>query len=155
MGDLGELGTPHEAYEDSFGYFGARIRLNPDLTDLTLIKVMRARRDINEDSTGADALDATEGLLAAMLHSEDVAPFWDLVESNRQDTDDLGDLVEKLVTVVSGRPTKRPSSSSTGRASTGERSGAGSSSPGERLEAQGRPDLALIVALAEESRASA
>lgn len=153
MTSLGDFGTPREAYDETFGYFGATIRVHPDLSDLALIDFAVMGDSIDEETSGTEAIGAVMSMLRAVVHPEDFDEFWSLSKANRQTVDDLTDVVEKLVVAVTERPTQRPSASSRGQRSTGERSeGDSSSRVVNRLEEQGRPDLALLV---QRSAASA
>jgi hypothetical protein len=62
-------------------------------------------------------------------------------------------VVEAAFVQPTERPTSRPSDSSDGPKNTKAKSGAGSSSKViRRLEKSGRPDLALMVTMADEVR---
>lgn len=145
MTDLGDLGVAREPEVITFGYFGERLRTNPDLTDVGIMRMVR--RLASTDNAGA--LDAFENMVGDLLHPEDVEQFWDLAQRNRQTLDDVGDTVEQIIEGVTERPTVRPSDSSDGPSRTGRNStGDSSSAVIHRLEARGRPDLAQFVAQA-------
>jgi hypothetical protein len=69
--------------------------------------------------------------------------------------DDLMGVVGKVIEAISNRPTERPSDSSVGPGSTPPKSeDASYLRVVQREEESGRPDRALMVLMAQESRAS-
>jgi hypothetical protein len=155
MTHLGDLGTVHEDESLTFGYFGATLRTHPGLTDLMLIDVIETVGEA-EDADGLEALRMFRGLVASLVHPDDVDDLWRLAKANGQTSSDIGDMCEQIIEAVTDRPTVRPSESSDGPHSTGRNSVAGSSSPAiALLEGKGRPDLALVVVRTEEFMASA
>jgi hypothetical protein len=154
-GSLGSFGTPREAYDETFDYFGKEVRVHPDLSDLALLEFAELGAGLS-DASGRDAIAAVWAMLRNLVHPDDFDMFWAAARANRQTLEDLTDLCEALVEAVAERPTKRPSDSSDGQRSTGASSGDVYSLPAvQRLERQGRPDLALMVVEAVEHRASA
>ena len=107
------------------------------------------------DSNDMDGLAAIRDLLDAVIHSEDLPRFDRVADENEADGDDLMSVAMEGIKVIAERPTSRPSDSSDGSSTTSESSADGYSSPVTRLEAKGRPDLALLVSRAQQSRASA
>ena len=148
MTDLGELGVAREPEVITFGYFGERLRTNPALTDVAIMRMVRRLLAVDVKG-GLEAMGVFEGMVSDLVHAEDVERFWDLAERNRQTLEDIGDTVEQIMEGVTERPTVRPSDSSDGPART-EPNSAGDSSLAviHRLEAKGRPDLAQFVAQA-------
>lgn len=112
-------------------------------------------------SSGADS-DLLSGaaavfeFLEAVIHADDWPQFRATAKKNRaQVTRDLMPIVVAAFTQTTGRPTVRPSDSSDGPTRTKPRSVAGSSSKViKRLEKEGRPDLALMVLMADEGRSA-
>lgn len=146
MTDLGELGRPREAEEVTFGYFGERIRTNPGLTDLGILRMVRRLGNLDEVEKLDEALALVDGLVASLIHADDVDLFWRTAEANRQEIDDLTDTVGQIVEGITARPTRRPSVSSGGPRTTSPSSGDGYSSVViDRYVKSGRPDLALGV----------
>lgn len=107
------------------------------------------------DSNDMDGLAAIRDLLDAVIHSEDLPRFDRVADENEAGGDDLLAVAMECIKVIAARPTSRPSDSSDGSSTTNGSSAAGSSSPVTVLERKGRPDLALLVSRAEQSRASA
>lgn len=152
MSNLGSFGTPREAYTDEFDYFGETLRVHPDLSDLALIEFARMGSQIDEKTTGDQAISAVFTMLQMLVHVDDFETFWSAAKANRQTIDDLTDLAGQLVEAVAKRPTKRPSTSSRGRQRTAQKSAVASSRKVvRRLERQGRPDLALLVERSSEA----
>jgi hypothetical protein len=112
---------------------------------------------------GADT-DSMEGLVAIyeLLRQCITDQDWPRFEAHatrvRADGDELLEMVRDAVALITARPTSQPSDSSDGPPSTSGSSAGGSGSPVtsliERLEAQGRPSIAYMVAQAEASRVS-
>ena len=115
-------------------------------------KHAQAGVDANEMAGLAALLDLLEQCIAP----QDWQRFNDHADKVRADGDQLMVVVKDVIEVLSARPTSRPSDSSDGPSTTSVSSAGDSSTQViTRLEAQGRPDLALIVSMREESRASA
>lgn len=161
MGNLGEFGTSRPALDDTFTFIGEVFRVNPDLTDLNLIRFMELAGDIDEDDEGR-ARDLVVGQLQQMVHPDEWEVFLDHSIKHRQHYTDLMVLMKNLIQAVSGgRPTRRHSDSLPGRRKTKTKSKGTSSKQAaggpakqvvRRLEALGRPDLALAVVEADEQR---
>ena len=108
------------------------------------------------DETDPRALAAIEAILEKAVRPEDRERFDDACDDAELSFEDLMAIVVKIIEDVAGNPTSERSDSSSGPLSTSGPSVGGSSSPViARLEAQGRPDLALIVDQAQRSRVSA
>lgn len=108
------------------------------------------------DSSDMEGLAAMHSLLEQCIAEPDWYRFQSHAEKTKADTDELLDVIKEVFKILSQRPTSRPSSSSDGPLVVNERSADDSSSQViARLEERGRPDLALMVMQAEESRASA
>jgi hypothetical protein len=130
-----------------------------DLADrIGLMPLMRfahlARSGV--DSDDMEGLDAMYTLLNQCFTDESWTRFQDVSTRERADGEELFACVTQALTAMTARPTGRPSDSSDGSPNMSVNSAGGSSSQViARLEAKGRPDLALIVTQAEESRRSA
>ena len=160
MTDLGDLGVAREPEEITFGYFGARVRVKPGLTDISVMRMIRRLGGVKDLLTtlenpedDPDALDGAlkvlDDFVEALVHRDDVERFWDLSEVNGQSSEDVLDTCLQILEGVTERPTRRPSDSSGGPSRTGRNStGDSSSAVIHRLEAKGRPDLAQFVAQA-------
>lgn len=149
---LGDFGTEREAHDAEFGWLGERFRVNPDLTDLSLIEFMEQAGQIDEDDE-MRAMDLVVGQLRGLVHPDDWDEFLTLSVQKRQQYRDLMILMKGLVEAVSDRPTTRRSDSPRGRRKTREKSKVSSSSRViRRMETAGRPDLALAVVQARDAR---
>lgn len=115
-------------------------------------KVAQSGADTNELA----GLAAMYDLLEQCFDADEWQRFQAHADRTHADGDELMKVVSNVFEALSERPTRRPSDSSAGSSSESVRSAVGSSSQViERLEDQGRPDLALLVTRAAESRASA
>ena len=113
--------------------------------------------------SGVDT-DTLEGLVAIYdvvqqcISEEDWPRFEAHATKVRANEDELLEMVKDAIAVITAHPTQQPSDSSDGQPSTSGPSADGSSSPVtsliERLEQQGRPSIAYMVAQAQDSRAS-
>src|SRR5664279_5449544 len=148
------LGTVREPEDDSFGYYGADVRVHPEFGELVFSGWVGEFGALDEDDTASVVKGATAAqvLMSRVIHADDFDTFWKLTLKNRQTTVDLMGLVSKIVEAQADRPTKQSSDSSAGQKRTRASSKAASSSVA-RLEAEGRPDLALIHETALASRA--
>lgn len=130
-----------------------------DLADkIGLMPLMRfahlARAGVDTDDM--EGLDAMYALLRQCFTAESWVAFEDAASRNLADGDELFGVVTDALAVMTARPTGRPSVSSDGSPSTSVKSADDSPSPViDRLIDRGRPDLALIVSQAQESRVSA
>ena len=117
------------------------------------------------DSSDIQGLAAMFDLLESVIEPEDWARFRRHAKKSRASDKDLMTLVRKVITGQTDRPTSRPSDSSDGPVSTELNSEPDSSSPvaeqaeewlrvKARLEAEGRPDKALMVLQAHEARSA-
>lgn len=160
---LGSLGTPRDAIDASFDYFGVVVRVNPTAGDLDLVEFMM-------DAAQVDAVDEMKSMAAisrylkGLIHDDDWDTFWRTAKANRQTMEDLMALGQRIVAEASGFPTQQPSGSSGGQQRTAPKSRDTSSDPAgtqARREAdtrralelvQGRPDLKEIYLMADEER---
>lgn len=108
------------------------------------------------DSSDIESVAMIDRLIDQSVRPEDVARFDEVCDRERPDFEELMEFVMGVVAEVTERPTKRPSDSSDGPTSTKDSSSDVSSLPViARLEQSGRPDLALMVTKAQDSRVSA
>jgi len=148
---LGDFGTVHEPIDDTFGWFGTAVRVNPDWTD-TLFTDWAEQFSNVDDEDATKALSASKVLMRNLIHAEDFDGFWAAVLRNRQTSADLAGLMNKVTEALADRPTQQPSDSSAGRGRTVAKL-RGVSSSAARLEEAGRADLALVHIRAAEARA--
>lgn len=151
MASLGTFGTARPATDETFGWFGKEIRVNPDISDFAVLAQITQIVGSGEDDADLTAL---SGLVGALIHADDVAEFTRLAIANRQTMEDLATLAYGLLEALTGRPTELPSDSSDGQPRTAARSEAASSSRALQL-LDDRPDLAVAVVRAQEAKASA
>lgn len=108
------------------------------------------------DSADMEAVALVDRLIDQCLRPEDAERFETVCDRERPDFDELMQFVVDAIGEVTERPTVRPSESSDGPTTMQGSSPADSSSPViARLEQAGRPDLALMVTKAQDSRVSA
>lgn len=153
MSRLGDFGGPIEQTDevDTFGYFGAEIRVNPEFTDAELVDFLEVAKDVDEKDPSSMMF--VKNFMRTCIHPEDFDEFWTLAKKNRQTLEDRIGTIYRIIAAIAGRPTQRSTDSSRGPQSTGQSSMDDSSSRVlERLD--GRPDLQLIVLQAQEQRAS-
>lgn len=144
-------GTVRDELDVNFPYFGTLIRVNPELSGLSLLEVLAAVAEFDEETPTKAVVQAIDDLRAVAIHEGDIDVFRKLFKANRQSLDDLIDMAKALLEAVTEVPTEQPSGSSSGLTSTEQSSVVVSSSPVvTRLEQQGRPDLALVVIQAQE-----
>ncbi len=168
---LGSLGTPHEAVDLTFDYFGVIIRVNPTASDLDLVGFMLEAAEVDEVDENK-AVQATARYLKGLIHTDDWDTFWRQAKANRQVLPDLLKLGEKIVEAVSEVPTVSPTGSFGGRQTTNSKSKAASSSrkappraavlahakdvaetrQALALVPDGRPDIKETIILAHEGR---
>jgi hypothetical protein len=178
--DLGDLGGDAvEPVLATFTWFGERFRVNPDMTETTLIDLfeMARRVDVDPDLIDPNQLDFSKGYVREHIHPDDFDRLWKTARANRQGIQQLIQLCMRILGLVSERPTAPPSGSSDGRPVTSQNLPDGAWSRAddaraaewwpeglpynstaarvvERLEGEGRPDKANFVMLAQEARAA-
>ena len=149
MAHLGSLGTPKGDTTVTFDYFGTEIT-STGVTDTEYL-------DFMEDVEGLASNDPrlqrfVKSFARICFGEEQFEEFWRVAKANKQNTDDIFDVLTKVLEASAGRPTEQPSDSSDGQPSTEPKSTGSSSSLQARLA--GRPDLELLVFKAQEARAS-
>jgi len=150
---LGDLGTQHSDEEITFGWFGVDIRVDPGFGQILVNEWVAEYGALDEDNL-VKASGATQQLMRTLVHPDDFDTFWASAKAHNQNDQDFSRIMEKVIEALADRPTQQPSASSAGRKPTVVKSKGGSSSPAiERLEAAGRPDLAVVHAQAERARA--
>jgi hypothetical protein len=141
---LGDFGTERPAVEESFGFFGAVVRVNPDISDLAVIEMFCRLAAIDE----AEAASVSRSISKALIHPDDVDLFLRTAVAHRQTIEDLVTVGLKIIEALTARPTQLPSASSDGQPTTTMSSGADSSSRALQL-LDGRPDLQVAVLRAQ------
>jgi hypothetical protein len=173
MGSLGDLGTPRDAVELDFSWFGETIRVHPDASDLRTADFLMEFGDLDmDDETAARrAMEAMSEHLLGQIHPDDRDLFWRLAKDNRQQMADIMAVSKAITEAVAGFPTQRSSGSAPTAPRTGPRSTAlASSREQRRREERGgsarrdqvtdsamgllkdRPDLRLALVRQREAR---
>lgn len=116
---------PTEAL-DTFGWYGATIRVRPDVG---IYPLMRFSGELNESTTDMSVLAIEHQLLRDLIDPDDWAEFERSTISNRVPHDQITELVKALVIGTAGRPTLRSFASADGPPSTTESSTGDSPSP--------------------------
>jgi len=165
MANIGNLGVPKPVEVDSFGWFGAEIRVHPRLTDLALMDFIGEAAKMEEDDPRVTGFIKEQARL--VIHPDDFDAFWRGALDNGQSSIDLLTVMKTIVESQSARPTRLPSGSSAGQQRTVVTSPVDSYSPateGSPLTAMdqkaianmgGRPELMLVVDEAARQRAMA
>lgn len=137
---IGSFGVERPKVDATFDWFGEKIRVHPDASDLAYTEFLALAKDIEVDDNGqpvgaqdnqraAGLLDDT---LRGQIHPEDMDTFMRLAKEHRQNTMDLMMLSQGIISAVSGFPTGQPSGSSAGPDGGQQRSPGGSSNRGDR-----------------------
>lgn len=138
------------ADEFTFGWFGMDVRVAYDFGELVFTDWVEEFGGLKE--TDPRSITSVKELMRRIVHPDDFVEFWRLAVAHKQTSDKLAGLFNSILEAVADRPTERPSSSSSGPPATAPSSGGGSSSRVvDRLNAAGRPDLALAVVKAQEA----
>ena len=152
---LGDFSQPRKAYDETFGWFGRDFRVHPDLSDLTIIEFMDMAVNVDEDDE-IRAMQLVLEQLQSLVHPDEWTDFLALSKANRQNVKDLMVLMQQLTEALGKDRGQQPSGSDRGRSRGREkrkRSASGRVIKG--LEAQGRPDLAAVVAMARDEQQTA
>ena len=110
------------------------------------------------DAEDLDGLAALYDLLEQCIHDDEWTRFQETADRTRADGEELMAVIGKVFEALAARPTSLPSDSSAGQPTTPQRSASEDTSylrVVQRLEAQGRPDQALIVLESNEARLAA
>lgn len=134
-------------------YFGTDIRVLDD-GDVLLLDLEEFVEQASQiESDGMAALAMIRVFLRRLVHPDDFATFWKLVRANKQNLDAQMGFAKYVIEEMTGHPTPLPSDSSPGRQDTVANSEDELSLRAQRrLEAAGRPDLAMAVLQAREWR---
>lgn len=142
-------------------FFDERFAVPARMNQRLVIRFQRlaAEGADTEDLNEAKAREATimlDRMIEQSVRPEDRQRFEDVCDREMPNDEELMGFVADVLAAAAGRPTSRPSDSSGGQTSTPPNSGGDSSAAAvvARLEAQGRPDLALIVDMAQTGRSA-
>jgi hypothetical protein len=165
MANLGNLGVPKSVEVDSFGWFGAEIRVHPRLTDLALMDFIGEAAKMEEDDPRVTGFIKEQARL--VIHPDDFDAFWQGALDNGQSSIDLLTVMKTIVESQSARPTRLPAGSWAGQPQTVVTSPDVSSLPDtaasplmamdrRAIEGMaGRPELMLVADRAARERAAA
>lgn len=142
---------------NEFEFFGETFSMNPSSEYEWEMMEFASAAQGGADSDLLSGAAAVHSFLRAVVHAGDWERFRATARANKATVkDDLMPVVVGAFTQTTARPTSRPSDSSAGQKRTKKKSEGGSSSRVvKRLEKQGRPDLALMVTMAEEASSAA
>lgn len=181
LGDL--AGETVEPVTATFTWFGeqpgsrAQYRVNPDLTETVVIDLFEQAQSIKV--TDVEQITGAKAYVREHIHPDDFERLWRSAKANRQNTLALMTLCAGLLEGIAERPTTPPSDSSVGRPDIRQSSARGASVPVadvslpdvpgwwpdgvpynpsavkwvDVFEAEGRPDKADMLMLAQEARA--
>lgn len=123
IGDLsGEARQPVTAH---FTYFGARLRVNPNLTELDVVDLLEQADQVKVNDPKSMIM--TKDYARAHIHPDDFDEFWALVKKHRQDTTGIMTTCWKILAGITANPTGGQSDSSDGQPGTKTSSQPGSS----------------------------
>lgn len=141
-------------------FFGEQFAAPQRINQRLLIKVSRLAaegadtEDMDEAKAKAAAI-VLDQMIEQCVRAEDKQRFEDICDRERVNDEELMEFVGKVMEVVSGRPTTRPSVSSAGQTVTEPSSGDASFlRVVERLETSGRPELAYMVEETQKARSA-
>lgn len=143
-------------------FFGEQFQVPDRINQRLVIRFGRLAAEgadtADEDpKKAAEAAILLDRMVEQMVRPEDKDRFEDACDRERVSDEELMRFIAQVMAAVSGRPTSLPSGSSDGQRTTPPSSEAASSSLRvvRRLEESGRPDLALMVEMAQEARSTA
>lgn len=112
--DMGEIGGEvREGVTAWFLYFGHRLRVNPDLTEIEVIDLLEEAQQV--DVKDPRSMTMTKDYARAHVHEDDFDEFWDLVKANHQDTSAVMITCWKILDGITANPTGGQSGSSDGQ----------------------------------------
>lgn len=124
MADFGDFSTVVAAHDaatagttpepDTFGWFGAQIRLRPHIPTITVGAFFASLDGTSE----ADAIAETTNMLRQAVDPQDWSTFRRLADENDASGPQLLDVIMKILEARAGRPTRQPSDSSDGSSGT-------------------------------------
>ena len=119
MLDLGDMGGEEvEPVLATFTWFGERFRVNPDMTETTLIDLFESASQVDIDdpeSLDPKQMEFAKNYVREHIHPDDFDRLWATAKRKRQGLDPLMTLCMRILEMVSERPTAPPSGSSDGR----------------------------------------
>lgn len=126
--EIGEVGGEVRAkVTATFGYFGRRFRVNPDLTEIEVVDLLEEADNVK--TTDVKSMTMTKKYARAHVHPDDFDEFWELVRKHNQGTGDIMVTCWKILDGITGNPTGGQSGSSPGQPATSPSSPPDSSAP--------------------------
>lgn len=128
------------------GFMGEEFAIADKIGLMPLLKFAKAAQS-GLDSADMEGMAAMLDLLQQCIADEEWARFQDHATKTRADDNELMQVIKDVQTILTARPTSRPSDSSDGPQQTAPISAEDSSSLEvvRRLKSKGRPDLAMAV----------
>lgn len=143
LGSFGDASQPVPE-PDTYLYFGAELRINPQFTDADMFDFVETSGDLKEEDPAA--VKALKDLMRNIFLPEDFDTFWALAKQHGQNIDQRLAVALNIIEALAGRPTGRSSGSSGGPPNTAVISMADYALAAQRrLEEEGRPDLAVAA----------
>lgn len=139
IGDLGQVRNADDVVV-TFGYFGDRLRANPNASDLAFIEFLDKAENLDKVNE-VEAVRLVLDYLREQIHADDWDRFWALSKANHQTSQDLMILSHQIQGAMSGFPTGQPSVSRAGRRATARKSGDASRSRATRTRAARSRDV--------------
>lgn len=138
-------------------WLGEQFHVADRVSSLTVMRFAKLAKS-NIDVAQMEGLAAMYDLLEQCVHPDDWARFEAHADDQRADGEQLLAVVKQVFAVIAARPTRRSSDSSGGPRTIEPNSTDDSSLPDTgpdraiiRLNDQGRPDLARVIRLRQES----
>lgn len=127
-------------------FMGAEFAVADKIGLMPLLKFAKIAKS-GVDSSDEEGMTAMYNLLQQCIADDQWDAFEDHANTTRADDQELLQVIKDVMTIVSERPTSRPSDSSAGPPTTAPISAEDSSSLEvvRRLKSQGRPDLAMAI----------
>jgi hypothetical protein len=140
---------------DVVAFLGGQFKVAERVSTLAVMRFAKIA-SAGVDADDMEGLAAMYDLLEQCIDPADWRAFQAHADKERAQGDDLLGLIREVMARITARPTGQPSDSSDGLESSSENSvGDSYLRVIARLEGQGRPDLALMVDRAQDSRVSA
>lgn len=140
-------------------FLGAEFHVADKVSSLAFMRFAKVAK-AGTDAEDMDGLAAMYDLLQQCIATEDWHRFEAHADTQRADSEQLLEVIQKVFAVLADRPTGRSSDASDGPRIIEPSSTVDSSSPApaeraiSRLNEQGRPDLALLVRRRAESQSA-
>lgn len=131
LGDMDDEQADHEPVKATFRLGGQTFRVNPDLTELTVVDLLEEAEGIKMNNPRALTMTKTYAL--EHVHPDDRESFWNLVRKRRMDSAEVMILCWKILDGITANPIGGQSDSSDGQPATSQSSPPDSSTPAADL----------------------